>query len=153
MKFKSIALLTLRLKEIIFSSLSTLCPVSFISSKISPLIPALTKGQFRYRYRYIKTWRGVDYFVAAVNPSMSDLYEAFYLFEPFPSSATIDSYQFVKGAPAVPLVLPLNGFEAKLKNVYLKKNIKKICFVFCSHPTRIPMSIQIMNIFKSTALL
>ncbi|MBN8536671.1 MAG: hypothetical protein J0M15_06435 [Deltaproteobacteria bacterium] len=85
---------------------------------------------FRFFYRYIKTWCGVDYFVAAVNPSMADLYEAFYLFEPCAFSTPIDSYQFVKGAPAVPLTLPLNGFETKLKTVYLKKNIKKNLFRF-----------------------
>lgn len=85
---------------------------------------------FRFFYRYIRTWCGVDHFVVAVNPSMAELYEAFYLFRPFQALSLAPSYQFVNGAPAVPLFLPLSDFEADLKKTYLKKTLRKNLFYF-----------------------
>jgi hypothetical protein len=91
---------------------------------------SLLHSFFRFFYRYVKTWCGVDYFVVAVNPAMADLYEAFYLFQSCGSMVPCDSYQFVNGAPAIPLFLPLNNFEAELKEIYFKKSLRKNLFRF-----------------------
>ncbi len=85
---------------------------------------------FRFFYRYVKTWCGVDHFVVAVNPSMAELYEAFYLFKPLQALSAAPSYEFVNGAPAVPLFLPLADFESHLEKIYSRKSIRKNLFHF-----------------------
>jgi hypothetical protein len=88
---------------------------------------------FRYFYRYVQEWYGVDHFVIAVNPSMAELYEALYLFRPLDAKHKVDNYSFVKGAPAVALNLPLNHFQTHLKSTYQKSELKKNLFYFLNN--------------------
>jgi hypothetical protein len=70
----------------------------FVASRrylLHPLIRFLWLESIRYL--------GIDRYVIAVNPSMVEFYEAFYLFRQLKDQSRVEKYDFVKGAPAVAL--------------------------------------------------
>ncbi len=75
----------------------------------------------RYFWRYAKEWHGLDYFVIAVNPAMSDFYEAFYMFKPMNLNHVINGYEFANGAPAVALKIPVETSFDIFKSTYKNK--------------------------------
>lgn len=73
----------------------------------------LLHSLIRFLWRYAFEWYKVDYYVIAVNPTMVDLYEAFYLFKKLPLEKQIDKYKFVNDAPAVGLYRSvMDSFDA-----------------------------------------
>lgn len=90
----------------------------------------LLHSLIRFLWRYAFESFGVDRYVIAVNPSMVELYEAFYLFEPLPVAHIVNKYDFVKGAPAVALSLPTMTSYDLIKDVYGGKPIERNLYQF-----------------------
>jgi hypothetical protein len=55
----------------------------------------------RYMWNYSLHYFGIDYFVIAVNPSMHELYESIFLFQPLMKNNVIETYDFANNNPAV----------------------------------------------------
>ncbi len=88
----------------------------------------------RFLWNYSKTWHGLDYYVIAVNPSMSDFYEAFYLFEPMVLGHVVDGYDFANGATAVALKMPIQTSYEIINSVYKNKPDTQNLYNFMTKP-------------------
>jgi hypothetical protein len=90
----------------------------------------LLHSLIRFLWRYAYESFGIDRYVIAVNPSMAELYEAFYLFESLPVNNIVNQYDFVKGAPAVALSLPTMTSYDLIKKVYSKAPLERNLYQF-----------------------
>lgn len=72
----------------------------------------------RYMWNYALSYFGVDYLVIAINPSMFELYESVYLFEPLKEAPRVDSYDFANNNPAVGEYINLKTSFQKFKKKY-----------------------------------
>jgi hypothetical protein len=72
----------------------------------------------RYMWNYALHYFGVDYLVIAVNPSMYELYEAVYYFEPLERLSRVENYDFANNNPAVGEFIPLKTSFELFKQKY-----------------------------------
>lgn len=111
----------------------------------------LLHSLIRYLWRYSYEWYHVDYFVIAVNPSMVDLYEAFYLFRKLRNKRQINKYNFVNDAPAIGLFRSVSdsfdAFEKVYKNRPPLKNLYQ--FMSANHLNKIISQKKYFNISES----
>lgn len=85
----------------------------------------------RFVWNYSLSHHGGEYFVIAVNPTMVQFYEDFYLFKRIPDVKFVDKYDFVKGAPAIGLYTKVDARTDLLKEYQNKasdKNLYKFMF-------------------------
>lgn len=74
----------------------------------------------RYLWMYCLKYFGTDTWVIAVNPSMSDFYEALLLFKRLEKKA-VEGYRFVEGAPAVGELIDLKNSSTRFSQIYRDK--------------------------------
>lgn len=83
----------------------------------------------KFLYDYCLKYFAIDYMAIAVNPKQTDLYEHIMMFDRL-KAQTVESYDFVKGAPAVGEILDLKGAHNKLLSEYMDSRAKRNLFTF-----------------------
>lgn len=86
----------------------------------------------RYLWRYSLYFHGTNRFVIAVNPSMQELYESVYLFDPAVENFRVAKYRYVKGAPAVGLQTCLDDSMSRFQQIYGDRSDRQNLFRFMS---------------------
>lgn len=86
----------------------------------------------RFLWRYSLYFHGTNRFVIAVNPSMQELYESVYLFEPAVDNFRVEQYGYVKGAPAIGLQTSVDDSMQRFERLYGAKAAAKNLYQFMS---------------------
>ncbi len=84
----------------------------------------------RFLWRYSLFYHGTNRFLIAVNPSMRELYESIYLFQPATEAYEVEHYDYVKGAPAIGLETSLDDSLRRFKQVYGDKTDERNLYRF-----------------------
>jgi hypothetical protein len=88
----------------------------------------------RYLWKFTQEYLNLEYFVCAVNPAMNELWESVYMFEPLPDTNRVGVYDFVNGAPAVGLLVPVTNVFPKWQMKYENQTAHRDLFNFIKKP-------------------
>lgn len=88
----------------------------------------------RYLWKFTQEHLNLDTFVCAVNPAMNELWESVYFFKPLKPANRVGVYDFVNGAPAVGLVVPVSGNFAIWESFYKTRPLSGNLHRFIQEP-------------------
>lgn len=123
---KSFDLSKFRQKGTIVAEISALAIKKEFRGKSGEIFFPFVRFTWNLSYHFL----GIDYFVIAVNPSMSELYESIYLFKPLPLQNRIVNYDFANNNPAVGQYINLRTSFIQFADIYKSARLKNNLYCF-----------------------